>query len=781
MFNPLSRSTPGNTMLIVVLAVATGWADDGRDVTGPLGTMTRPFAHSLDLTTFNPPEGEKTDRALGEILSLFDEFLEAQGISPEGSVEDLEKIRALYRRDYSLAAGQESYFDDQFDALKDELEELEDDLKDEKKKADLGAYLELKARSDALKEKRNLLRSYVESEEPVLALLDRAAHSPEDSRLRQEACHIALRNLYSLFADQFLAEQGNDPSKRTKSEKRQVIKHFVRRAELNATRHYAGNARNCPVGDLGAPKEALNLVDPANTGRFVTAAEMARLSHDEVSKLEVSPDNPFWHTHARMEAGRPDTWSQIENWISGEVTEELLDSKKFREEFPDFHYNLYSARKVLFWDDVKDTATSPKIDTVDAFGQEWKLKWGEETAVESVGNRLRLLLGAKFVDLTYADVGGSSHLLILPSALEKSMNPDKAMPVTRSEFVRVMKESRYDFNVEPFILSSGVVTEDNADSILASLPEEALKSYRKKRIIGRVWIRFRESMVEVKHDVIATGGPVTTHTTVASHDRATRQSMIVSFWMGETDIKEDNFRSLWIEGFNGKGGSQYLEYFHDPGSSMGGAKRTGEVNRLNYGYGTGDFLWLAPGGFSLYSDAFSLYRPGYFEHVTFADQLSGARHLARLSRDDISAAVNHSLMPDFYKACLVWRLLKRRDLIAELYGLPLPDATAGEAPEFVIPLTTREDRSRAASRYRIPLKEIEDDLVRTGHLASGNRAGNTMAPFNDVIVENGTILPYEKTVIPGILRDFRHPAGFVERMTRFNDGEPWQSRRFGMK
>lgn len=779
----ITHSRPGTifTVLIWVLSLVPGWAGSGKDVTEPLGQLSQPFARSLDLTTFNPPDGEKSDRALGEILSLFDTFLGAQGISPEGSVEDLEKIRALVRRDYSLAAGQEGYLDDQFDALKDDLEELEDDLIDEKKKADLGAYLELKARSDALKEKRNLLRSYMEFEGPALAALDRAAGSADDSRLRQEAFHVAIRNLYTLFADQFLAEQGNDPTKRSKSEKRQIVKHFVRRAELNATRHYTSRTRNCPVGVLGAPKEAVNLVHPSNPGIFVAVEEMVGLSHDEVSKLEVSPDNPFWHTHRRMESGGPDTWRQIESWIAGKVTEELLDSKKFREEFPDFHYSLHSARKVLFWDDVKETATSPKIDAVDAFGQEWKLKWGEESIVEPVANRLRLLLGAKFADLTYADVGGSSHLLILPSALEKSMSPDKEMPLTRGEFVRVMKESRYDFNVEPFILSSGVITEDNADAILAALPEEALKSYRKKRIIGRVWIRFRESMVEVKHDVITTGGPVTTHSAVASDDRAMRQSMIVSFWMGETDIKEDNFRSLWIENFNGKRGAQYLEFFHDPGSSMGGAKRTGEVNRLNFGYGTGDFLWFAPGGFSLYSDAFSLYRPGYFEHVTFADQLSGARHIARLSRADISGAVDHSLMPDFYKECLVWRLLKRRDLIAEVYELPLPDARAGEAPQCVVPLTTRDERSLAASRYRIPLSEIEDDLVRTGHLSSAHRAGTTREPFNDVIVENGTILPYEKTVIPGILRDFRHPAGFVERMTRFNDGEPWQSRRFGMK
>ena len=761
--------------------LVSGRADDKKTVTEPLGTLTKPFAHSLDLTTFNAAEGKKTDRALGEILSLFDEFLAAQGISPDGSPEDLEKLQSLIQRDYSLAKSRESALDDRFDALKDELEELEDDLQDGKEEADLGSYLSLKTKSDAIKEERNLLRSYVEFEQPLLEKLAAAERSPENSRLREETCYTAAQVLYSMFADQFFAEQGNDPSKRTPREKREIVRNFVMRAELNATRHYTAHTRNCPVGKPGSTKEATNLFDPAEPKTFVPAARLSSLSHEEVSQLDVSPDNPMWHTHRRMEAGSVDTWSEIENWISGEVTEELLDSKKFKKEFPDFRYNLQASRRILFWDEVKDTATSPKVDTVDAFGQEWKLKWGEESVVEPVANRLRLLLGAKFADLTYAEVGGSSHLLILPSALKKSMEPDKAMPVTREDFVRVMKESKYDFNVEPFILSSGVVTEDNADTILADLPAEALKPYRKKRIVGRVWIRFRESMVESKHDVATSGGPISTHSASCLGDRAARQSMIVAFWLGHSDVKEDNFRSMWIEGFGGKGGPQYLEFFHDPGSALGGGRRTGEVNKLNFGYGTGDFLWMGTTGSTLYSDAFVLYRPGFFEHVTFADQLSGARHIVRLTQADIAKAVDASLMPDFYKACLVWRLTKRRDLIARIYEIPLPDAKPADAPEFIIPLTTRADRNEAAVRYYIPLSEIEDDLVRTGHLSPSGRAEATVEPFDDVIVKNGTILPYHDTVIPGILREMRHPTGFVERMTRFDDGGPWQQRRFGMK
>lgn len=775
---PMLRVLPG---VVVCLFIASVHAEDKKPVTEPLGTLSDPLAITLDFATFNPVDGEKTDQHLGEVISLYDEFLALQGISPKGSPEDFEKLHALILRDYHLAKGREEYLDGQYDALKDSLEKLSDDLEDKKESADLDAYLHLKAKSDAIKKKRNVLRSYVDFEEPALEKLATAASLPENSLLREEAFNVAARSLYSLLADQYLSDIGNDPKDLCAREIGQIANHFLGRATLNATPYYTTHTKNCPVGKLRALKEATNLYDPSDRDSFVPASRLAKLSHEEVSRLDVSPDNPMWHTHRKMESGTVDTWSEIENWVEGKTTEELLDSKKFRKEFPDFRYNLQTSKRVLFWDDIKITATSPKIDTVDALGQKWKLKWAEEVPIEPVANRLRLLLGAKFADLTYTEVGGSSHLLILPSALEKSMNPDKIMPLTREEFIKAMMESKYEFNAKPFILSSGVITESNADTILAGLPEEALKPFRKKRLIGRVWIRFRESMVEAKHDVFPSGGPISTSSDITAGDRALRQSMIVAFWFGHTDFKEDNCRGVWIKGFGGKGGSQYLEYFHDPGSSFGGSRGSGEINKLAYQAENGGFLWLLPGNQSITSSYFSLYRPGHFERVTFADQLSGARHITRLTKADIEQAVDASLMPDFYKACLAFRLTKRRDLIADVYDIPLRDAKAGEAPEFKIPLTTRADRSAAASRYHIPLEEIENDLVRTGHLASGDRSGATTAPFVDVIVKKGVIQPYSDCVIPGILRDFRHPAGFLDRMSRFDDNLEWESRRFGMK
>ncbi|MEM1440718.1 MAG: hypothetical protein AAGF67_00145 [Verrucomicrobiota bacterium] len=760
-----------------------------------LGPLRKPLASTLDFPSFNPAEGEKTDQNLGEILSLFDEFLAAQEVSPDGTPEDLEKLHALICRDFALASAQEDYFDDLYDDLDDEADDLADDIQDwaddmrdvaigkkDKvgKKPDVSEYASLRARAEVLKDQRNVFRRYIEFEEPALALLERARHHPDNDRLRKEACHVAIRTLYSVFSDQFLGKKDFDPYDRTKREQNQVIKAFVFRAERNRTRFYDAKEKGSWIGPWGAKKEATNLVDPNCPERFLEPKDFVRLTHEEVSRLDISPTNPMWHTHAVM-ACRPNTWHHIESWVEAEVSKELLDKKSFREDYPDFHYSLHAAQRVLFWDDIKVTATSPKVDVLDAFDQEWKLKWGEESVIEPVANRLRLLAGSRFSDLTYANVGGGSHLLILPSALQKDMYPDKVMPLTQSDFVREMKESRYDFNAEPFILSSGVITEDNKDVILSSLPEEALKPFRKKRLVGRTWIRFRESMVEAKHDVVNSGGPITTNSDVASQDRALRQSMVAAFWMADVDVKEDNHRAVWTRNFAGRSGDQYLEYFHDPGSSLGGARRSGEVNRLNYRYGTGDFLWLGPLEMSLYSDSFQIYRPGAWDHVTFADQLSGVRHLARITKAEICKAMSYSYMPDFYQESLAWRLIKRRDLLAKMYDVPLRDGPAGEAPTIEVPLTTRADRKAAASRYRIPLSEIENDLVRTGYLDPKNRSSDTTEPFLDVLAKKATIQPYHETVLSGIIRDYQNPSGFIERMNRFNDGEDYVSIRFGME
>ncbi|MEM7696984.1 MAG: hypothetical protein AAF236_01105 [Verrucomicrobiota bacterium] len=841
-------------LLVGGVTAVMSWAGSsgGRTVTEPLGVMTEPFATGLNFRTFNPPEGEKSDKALGEDLSLFEEFLEAQGVTRTWSQSDLEILTRLIGRDVMLASRRyealdERYdvFDDEADDIEDALEDIEkekykkddddeieraedgkkkkkkkkddgkkdddddgkkkdddddekkedddddekkkDDDDDEKKKddedevaPDLPRYLYLRRRAEPIRLDRNLLRDYLAMEEPVLHQLEAALACPDNEKLRFEACQNAANILYTLFSDQYLSEYPRVAGlERPRSEQLEIAKRFITRAKLNSTPYLDEASRYKRRLGRDSVHEARNLVERSSDDRPVTREELSRLTHLEVARLDVAPTNPWWFSHERMRCDPPNTWRMLESWLSRQVSAEELEKKSFEEDFPDFRYDLEEAQKILFWDDVKITATSPKVDTTDVFGQEWKLKWGEEAIVEPVANRLRLLLGAKFTDLVYADVGGCSHLLILPSEFEKSLNPDKQMPLTVSEFVEVMLKSKYQFNARPFILSSGRITEGNAESILRDLPEEAPKKYQPERLVGRTWIRFKESMVEARHDAYNRGGPVSAYTDFAAYDRGARLQKIVSIWLDETDVKEDNHRTVWMEDYDGKGAPQLIQYFHDSGSSIGGLRRTGEINVLTEKKGQGQFLWLSPMERQVQSNYFALYRPGFWDATTFADQYSGALHITRLSQSDIRGAVSHSKMPDFYQEVLSWRMIRRRDHVAAIYGLSLPDAPIDEkAPEHSVSLTTRADRSAAARRYQIPLSAIEDDLVRTGFLSSADRGGSTPDPFVDVLVKKGVIQEHQETVLLGILREYRHPPGFVSRMTRNEDDREYYPLRF---
>ena len=89
------------------------------------------------------------------------------------------------------------------------------------------------------------------------------------------------------------------------------------------------------------------------------------------------------------------------------------------------------------------------------------------------------------------------------------MNPDKDVPLTTADFKKIMMD--FDLRVQcdsVHSLGTGTITKKNADSVLKHVPEEAAKKYQAKNLVGRTWIRFKESMVESKHDVIERGGPI---------------------------------------------------------------------------------------------------------------------------------------------------------------------------------------------------------------------------------------------------------------------------------
>ncbi|MCB1091530.1 MAG: hypothetical protein KDL87_08360, partial [Verrucomicrobiae bacterium] len=607
------------------------WADEATDSQlidplQPIENPTGPLATDLDFSRFNKKEGFFDPREHGEVLHFFDRFLAAQGISNEGTAADLHRLHELIEADVKLTRKIEKRVDDQYDALDKTIEKIEEAFEDQRygkeedekgtTAPDLDRLFELRKEIKPLKDERKRLRTFLDQEEPALDRLESALRQPENARQRIEACGFAVRTLYSLFSDRVMADHDDKDFAVGLRSGLQYANCFLGRPEINSVPYYGPFERQRSLGSWKAKQEATNLCDPAQPGRFLTAKELAKLSPVAVGDLDLSPDNPMWHTRAHMETVHPDTWSEIENYIADRVTEDLMDKKKFRKAHPEFRYDLHAARRVLFWDGVKTSATSPKIETVDALGQEWKMKWADEAVVEPFGNRLRVALGAKFCDLTYVDVGGASHLLILPGKEDRQLHPGDAMPLTVEELITVMEESTYHFNVRPFIRDSGTITAGNADTILRSLPAEGKKGYRKQDLIGRTWVSFKESMVEAKHDVLNLGGPAALFCDLTYGDRALRQAFLFSLWMEDKDNKEANFRTAWLPDFAGKP-SQYIEYFHDPGFSFGGLARSAELNNLKVGDRPGGFLWLNTEKTKILGSSFQIYRPGVWSDATY--------------------------------------------------------------------------------------------------------------------------------------------------------------------
>ncbi len=107
---------------------ATGEENGKLPVTSSINGINEPLATGLDMQSFNPLEGEKNTRQAGELLSLYEEFLSAQGISGDWSASDLEKFYTIVRTDLGYAKSRDEALDDRYDALKDQFEELEDYL-----------------------------------------------------------------------------------------------------------------------------------------------------------------------------------------------------------------------------------------------------------------------------------------------------------------------------------------------------------------------------------------------------------------------------------------------------------------------------------------------------------------------------------------------------------------------------------------------------------------------------------------------------------------------------
>jgi hypothetical protein len=527
------------------------------------------------------------------------------------------------------------------------------------------------------------------------------------------------------------------------------------------------DARARPLTAAQATLEAVNLIDPENGRTYSKPEELAGLSSDQVSRLDVRDDHPMWYAEDALrqrKARHPTAWSALEARVEARVSASIGAP-----------YELDRARRILRFEGIKTSATSPKIDAEDLHGQGWKVKWGDEVQTEALANRLYVELGGKFADLVYANKGGPGDLVLV---LDR---PDPASPasscdtvVTLEDLKRCLLASEYEFDVSAHVVGHGVITAE----MLRQEPFSTATG-EKQKLIGRRFVTFNESLVEFQPasgDFVLLGaGPMSSGG--ASSDRVKRGLAVFTYWIHNKDAKDRNNR-----GVIDRSSSTYAEYMHDMGASLGSLATSGNPNLLKV-----NDAFVRRRGDTVRFREDMLYLPAAFEAATYADAVWMARKIVALPRETIVACVAATQWPDFQQDVMVSRLIARRNAIARAFDV---GATMAEdvAPRDVA-LKTPADRLDAVRRYRLAIATDADESKAVALLEqlmeqSGIAIQDGRADFEDVVDswtkgtqdETGdrvlTTTPCRESLIVALLERTIHPAGLARRIKRGSDDKP---------
>ena len=518
-----------------------------------------------------------------------------------------------------------------------------------------------------------------------------------------------------------------------------------------------------PVGGKAAKRESVYLFRPGS-GDFFTSGELAGLSPLEIAALDVSPGNPNWYDRNTFRKMQPDPLASFEAFLARGMTEALREDGDLDK---GESYDIHAARKVFFLEEVYKSATSPKAHVEDAFGVEWKVKWGDEVAVEPLSGSLYLLAGAKMTDLTLTNGFGPDDMILIlmdpedaGEEREDADKDEKRYPATVEDLIAATRDL-YGFRMDPYIHSRGTITKENVDQLLRHLPAGGKKKYRPKKLIGREWVAFRESSAELsakgfirRHD----GSRVSDY--VAVHDRASRGAYLFDMWISNRDVKSGNNKAYFVKELRGKDMeiTGYREGHHDLGTSLGSLFSAGELNEVGIGR---EFVRKGLLGRPRFQQTV-LFRPRAWDTATWSDCRWMAQNLANITESQLRKAVGRSGWPDFVQRAAAYRLLQRREEIVKLFGVTTGlSGSALEPPSVSIPLGNSAQIRGAERRYGL----------ESGSLAAELRKAGAGAGHVEPVLVDGVLVDCKKSALIRLLTRQRYPSGLTTRYIRLGDRE----------
>ncbi|HNX75542.1 MAG TPA: hypothetical protein PLM07_08055 [Candidatus Rifleibacterium sp.] len=402
-----------------------------------------------------------------------------------------------------------------------------------------------------------------------------------------------------------------------------------------------------PIGSTAAANESARLYRPGEKVA-VSAADLAGMSAVDISRLQPAADHPA-----------------LSGKLPGDNYAAFLEelTRLIRQCEPKLKsFNFQYARGVVFYDELKQDATSPKIRVKDRYGLTWGLKWGDEVHTDVAMTRLAIDLGASYTDPKFYSGPGETILVLDPPAKKKE-DAVKSF----AQLAENLLASKFQFHAQRYLLTGKNLVKDSNGQILGhGIVDEAMLERESidKKYLGAPYVLFKECQLSFFNPAVKRFGGAALSNVGAVQDRVTRSSIIFNTWIKNKDMKDDNSRAALL--FNPKTGNfdRTVEFQSDLGCTLGSLKPSGEINSFENSFVKN----VAAGiGFSMPV----LYIPASWKACSWADARWMALRIASLGRADLERCFADSGWPVFVQRLAIEKLLARRNELIEPFRLDL--------------------------------------------------------------------------------------------------------------
>ena len=402
-----------------------------------------------------------------------------------------------------------------------------------------------------------------------------------------------------------------------------------------------------PIGARDAALEAARLFKPGSD-KLVSREELANMSALEISRLQPTADHPAL---SGREPG--DNYADFLESLTKLI--QVCDKKLKR-------FNFQYAQRVVFYDELKEDATSPKIRVKDRFGIKWGLKWGDEVHADVALTRLAIDLGASYTDPKFYSGPGETILVLDPPSKSK-----EGAVTSFAQLAANLLNSKFEFHADRYLLpAKDLVKGTNGEILCHGIVDEAMLERESidKKYLGAPYVLFKECQLSFFNPAVKRFGGVSLGSVGAAEDRVTRSSIVFNTWIKNKDMKDDNSRAALL--YNPQTGKfdRMVEFQSDLGCSLGHLKPSGEINSFESSFVKNLINGI---GFSMKP----LYVPASWKACTWADARWMALRIANFSRADLERCFAESGWPLFVQHLAIEKLIARRNELIVPFELGL--------------------------------------------------------------------------------------------------------------